>query len=106
MMAGMDLPIQAIREQIASAVDIIVQQTRFSCGTRKVTSICEVTGIDQGVVQLGEIFKFQQTGRDAKGKIKGEFLATGLVPRVVEELRSSGIPVDISLFDSIKKEAI
>ncbi|GGZ98360.1 hypothetical protein GCM10008090_03500 [Arenicella chitinivorans] len=106
MMAGMELPIQAIREQIASAVDIIVQQTRFSCGTRKVTSICEVTGIDQGVVQLGEIFKFQQTGRDAKGKVKGEFVATGLVPKVYEELRDSGVPVDISIFDSNNKEAV
>lgn len=106
MMAGMDLPIQAIREQIASAVDIIVQQTRFSCGTRKVTSICEVTGIDQGVVQLGEIFKFQQTGRDAKGKVQGEFVATGLVPKVYEELRASGISVDMSIFDSSNKEAV
>ena len=106
MMAGMDLPIQAIREQLASAVDIIIQQTRFSCGTRKVTSICEVTGIDQGVVQLGEIFKFQQTGRDAKGKVKGEFVASGLVPRVVEELRASGVPVDISLFNNDKQEAV
>lgn len=106
MMAGMELPIQAIREQISSAVDIIVQQTRFSCGTRKVTSICEVTGIDQGVVQLGEIFKFQQTGRNAKGKVQGEFVATGLVPKIYEELRASGVPVDITIFDSSNKEAV
>jgi len=104
MMAGMDLPIQAIREQLASAVDIIVQQTRFSCGTRKVTSICEVSGIENGVVQLGEIFKFVQTGRDAKGKVVGEFTATGVVPRICEELRSSGLPVDMSIFN--KQEGI
>lgn len=102
MMAGMDLPIQAIREQIASAVDIIVQQTRFSCGTRKVTSICEVSGIENGVVQLGEIFKFVQTGRDAKGKIVGEFRATGVIPRICEELRSSGLPVDMSIFNTVE----
>lgn len=100
MMAGMDLPIQAIREQISSAVDIIIQQTRLSCGSRKVTSIAEVSGIDQGVVQLGEIFKFKQTGRDEKGKVVGEFVATGLIPKVYEELRESGVAVDVSIFKS------
>lgn len=105
MMAGMDLPIQAIREQITSAVDIIIQQTRFSCGTRKVTSIAEVSGIDQGIVQLGEIFKFKQTGRDENGKIIGEFVATGLVPKVYEELRDSGIGVDISIFRAAEQQA-
>ncbi|MFT6389846.1 MAG: pilus assembly protein CpaF, partial [Cellvibrionaceae bacterium] len=98
MMAGVELPILAIREQIASAINIIIQQTRFPCGTRKVTSICEVTGIDQGVVQLGEIFKFKKTGRDEKGKTKGEFIATGLVPRIADELREEGLPIDISIF--------
>jgi pilus assembly protein CpaF len=98
MMAGLELPILAIREQIASAVQIIVQQTRFSCGSRKVTSICEVSGIENGVVQLGEIFKFKQSGRDEKGRVVGEFTATGLVPKVCEELRQSGISVDLSVF--------
>ncbi|GAA6136304.1 hypothetical protein NBRC116583_00510 [Arenicella sp. 4NH20-0111] len=100
MMAGMELPIQAIREQISSAVDIIIQQTRLSCGSRKVTSIAEVSGIDQGVVQLGEIFKFKQTGRDEKGKVIGEFIATGLIPKVYEELRESGVAVDVGIFKS------
>jgi pilus assembly protein CpaF len=98
MMAGVELPILAIREQIASAINIIIQQTRFPCGTRKVTSICEVTGIDQGVVQLGEIFKFKKTGRDENGKTKGEFIATGLVPRIADELREQGLPIDINIF--------
>lgn len=100
MMAGMDLPILAIREQIASAVDLIIQQTRFSCGTRKVTSICEVSGIENGVIQLGEIFKFKATGRDEKGKVLGQFVATGLVPKICETLRNSGIPIDMSIFQS------
>ncbi len=99
LMAGMDLPSIAIREQIASAVHIIVQQTRFSCGTRKITSIAEVTGIDGGRVQLGEIFKYQQAGYDAEGKVQGGFLATGLVPRCYGELTARGIPVDVSVFD-------
>ncbi len=99
LMAGMDLPSIAIREQIASAIHIIVQQTRFSCGTRKITNISEVTGIDGGRVQLGEIFKYMQQGYDADGKVKGEFVATGLVPSCYEELTARGIATDISVFD-------
>jgi len=98
MMAGMDLPILAIREQIASAVNIVVQQTRFSCGTRKVTSICEVAGVEGGRIQLGEIFRFRQTGFDEKGKIQGIFEATGIVPEFYESLAKRGVAVDMSLF--------
>ncbi len=98
MMAGLDLPVLAIREQISSAVQIIIQQTRFSCGSRKVTSICEVAGIENGIVQLAEIFKFNQTGRDEKGKVVGEYVATGLVPKICEDLRRNGTPVDLSVF--------
>ena len=98
MMSGIDLPVQAIREQISSAVQIIIQQSRFSCGSRKVTSICEVSGMENGIVQLGEIFKFVQSGRDSDGKVMGDFVATGLVPKVCEDLRSTGTPVDLSVF--------
>jgi len=98
MMAGLDLPVLAIREQISAAVQIIIQQTRFSCGSRKITSICEVAGLENGIVQLAEIFKFVQTGRDKNGQVVGEYVATGLVPKVVEDLRRNGIPVDLSVF--------
>ncbi|NVK86601.1 MAG: Flp pilus assembly complex ATPase component TadA [Gammaproteobacteria bacterium] len=98
MMAGMDLPIIAIREQIASAVNIIVQQTRFACGTRKVTSIAEVSGVEGSRVQLGEIFKFEQTGFDDKGKVKGKFVSTGIVPQFYENLAKRGIDVDMDIF--------
>jgi pilus assembly protein CpaF len=100
MMSGMDLPSIAIREQIASAVDVIVQQTRFSCGTRKITSICEVSGIESGRVQLGEIFKFSQSGYDPDGKVKGEFKATGQIPQFYEQLRDRGVSVDLSIFET------
>ncbi|MCO7223838.1 ATPase, T2SS/T4P/T4SS family [Pleionea sp. CnH1-48] len=100
MMAGMDLPVIAIREQIASAVNIIVQQTRFACGTRKVTSIAEVSGVEGNRVQLGEIFKYQQTGFDEKGKVKGQFVATGLVPNFYENLAKRGIDVNMEIFSS------
>lgn len=98
LMAGMDLPILAIRESIASAVNIIVQQTRFGDGSRRVTSITEITGIEGSTIQLNEIFRFRQNGFDADGRIKGEFEATGQVPQFYEELQERGIDVDMSIF--------
>ena len=99
MMAGMDLPSIAIREQIASAVNMIVQQTRFSCGQRKITSISEVTGVEGGRVQLAEIFRFQQTGYDETGRVEGRFEPTGLVPEFYEKMRARGERVDLSIFN-------
>ena len=98
MMTGMDLTMMAIREQVASAVHLIVQQNRFSCGSRKITSICEVTGIENGRVQLAEIFRFRQQGFDTNGKVQGCFEATGLVPQFYEELHRRGIDVDMRIF--------
>ena len=101
MMAGMDLPLNAIREQIASAVDILIQQSRFSCGSRKITYITEVTGIESGKIQLQDIYKFEKTGLDAGSqKTKGKFGATGLIPTFLQELRESGYKIDISKFQS------
>jgi pilus assembly protein CpaF len=100
LMAGMDLPVRAIREQVASAVDIIVQQTRFSDGSRRITHISEVTGVEgsSGTVQMNDIFLYKQKGFDSDGKVKGEFVATGMVPQFYEELRERGIKVDMSVF--------
>lgn len=98
LMSGMDLPVRAIREQISSAINIIVQQTRFSCGSRKVTSIAEVTGVEGDIVQIAEIFKYRQTGYDGSGKVTGNFMATGVVPEFYEGLRNRGIEVDMSIF--------
>jgi len=98
MMSGMDLPIQAIREQVASAVDLVVQQTRFPDGSRKVVNISEITGVENGVVQMQDIFRFEQSGFDARGKVLGEFRPTGRVPEFYEELRSRGVAVDMSIF--------
>ncbi|MHB1579797.1 MAG: ATPase, T2SS/T4P/T4SS family [Acidithiobacillus sp.] len=100
LMAGMDLPLTAIREQIASAVDIIVQITRFSCGSRKVTSICEVTGTESGTIQLQELFTYKQRGYDAEGRVRGIFRATGAVPEFYEVMRERGLPVDLSIFQA------
>ena len=99
LMAGMDLPVTAIREQVASAVDIIVQQTRFACGTRKVTNIVEITGVESGKIQLQEVFAFVQTGIDANGKTAGYFCGRGFVPEFYEELAGIGVPLDLSIFN-------
>jgi pilus assembly protein CpaF len=104
MMAGMDLPSIAIREQIASAVNLIVQQTRFSCGQRKVTSIAEVTGVEGGRVQLAEIFRFRQTGYDERGRVQGCFEPTGLVPEFYEKLRARGERVDLTIFEKAEDQ--
>jgi pilus assembly protein CpaF len=98
LMAGMDLPLAAIREQIASAVDIIVQQTRFACGTRKVTSIVEITGMETGKIQLQELFKFDSQGYGAEGKVRGYFTGCDMMPSFYEELAAMGNALDIDIF--------
>ena len=100
MMSGMDLPVQAIREQIASAVDIVVQQTRFGDGSRKIVNISEVTGVEGSIVQMQDIFRYRQQGFDENGKVYGRFEATGRVPEFYEELRERGVSVDMSLFET------
>ncbi|MBS0417472.1 MAG: Flp pilus assembly complex ATPase component TadA [Proteobacteria bacterium] len=99
LMSGLELPVTAIREQISSALDIVVQQTRFVCGSRKITHISEVTGIESGRIQLQNIFEYVQTGMDAEGKTQGYFTGCGFVPDFYDSLRKIGIPLDLSIFD-------
>jgi pilus assembly protein CpaF len=107
LMAGMELPVTAIREQVASAVDIIVQQTRFACGTRKVTSIVEVTGVESGKIQLQEVFAFQQTGVDRQGKTQGYFTGRGFMPEFYDQLSRIGVPLDPEIFfDGMSEEEL
>jgi pilus assembly protein CpaF len=100
LMAGMDLPLSAIREQVASAIHLIVQQTRFACGTRMVTSITEVTGIESGKLQLQELFRFVNRGygSGASGKIRGYFTGCDMAPTFYEALRFSGRTLDMNIF--------
>ena len=93
-MAGMNLPVAAIREQIASAVHVIVQLTRFPCGSRKVTQITEVTGFSNGVIQMQDIYVFRKTGVDADFRTTGRFEATGLIPNFIEDLQEHGLTID------------
>jgi pilus assembly protein CpaF len=98
LMSGMDLPITAIREQVASAIDIIVQQTRFACGSRKISKITEVTGVESGKIQLQDIFEFVETGVDQNHKTDGYYSACDAIPEFYEKLRSIGLNLDTSIF--------
>lgn len=99
MMAGFDLPSSAIREQIASAINLIVQQTRLPDGSRKIIAISEVTGRESNVILLQDIFKFEQEGFDSTGHVIGHHTATGNIPYFIDELRKSGdLRVDMSVF--------
>ena len=91
LMAGMDLPVRAIREQIASAVDLIVQQSRLRDGSRKITHLTEVQGMEGDVITLQDIFVFDQTGCDEQGKVIGRFKPTGIRPKFLDKLSSNGI---------------
>lgn len=98
LMAGLDLPVQAIREQICSAVDIIVQQTRFSCGSRRVTHVTEVSGMESGVIQLQDVFVFKEEGFGENGKIDGQFVPTAYIPDFYQDLIRRRIPVNTDIF--------
>ncbi len=98
MMSGMELPLKAIRDQIASAVNIIVQQTRFSDGSRKIAYITEIAGMEVDVVTMQDIFQFKQEGFDENNKVRGRFVATGFVPKFYDELQRRGIPVNMNIF--------
>jgi pilus assembly protein CpaF len=98
LMAGMDLPMKAIREQIASAVHLIVQQTRYSDGTRKICYITEVSGMEVDIITLQDIFYYKQEGFSEDGKVKGRYVASGFVPKFYDELQRRGIPVNMGIF--------
>jgi septum site-determining protein MinD len=98
MMAGMDLPAKAIREQIASAVNLVIQQSRLSDGSRKVTSITEIVGMQGEVVTMQEIFGFRKTGLDKNRKVQGKFVATGFIPKFIDELEQQGIKIPRGIF--------
>jgi pilus assembly protein CpaF len=99
MMAGMELPVKAIREQIASAVDLIVQVARLKDGTRKITHITEVQGMEGDVVVLQDIFLFRQTGISSEGKVLGALAPTGIRPKFYDKLAEHGCAVPDEVFE-------
>jgi pilus assembly protein CpaF len=96
-MAGMDLPVRAIREQVASAIDLICQQERMRDGTRKVTTVTELSGMEGEVVTMTDIFVFEQTGME-NGKIVGRLRPTGLRPKFMDKIETAGINLPPSIF--------
>lgn len=98
LMAGLDLPVKAIREQIAGGIDLIIQQTRLKDGSRKITNITEVQGMEGDVIVLQDIFVFEQQGVDDQGKIIGRLAPTGVRPKFYERLETSGIHVPATVF--------
>jgi pilus assembly protein CpaF len=99
MMGSVSLPEKAIRAQIASAVHLIVQASRMSDGSRRITHISEITGATTDIVSMQDIFMFEKLGLGPNGKVKGRFFATGIVPKFAEKLRAAGIPMSMSLLD-------
>lgn len=98
LMAGMDLPVRAIREQISSAIDLIIQQSRLRDGSRRITHVTEVQGMEGEVIILQDLFNFRQSGVSEDGKIKGSFQSTGIRPKFIERLESSGITLPPNIF--------
>lgn len=98
LMAGMDLPVRAIREQISSAVNLIVQQNRLRDGSRKVTHITEVQGMEGDIIVLQDLFVFEQHGLDQRGKISGQFKSTGIRPKCMNQLEAEGITLPAVMF--------
>lgn len=101
-MAGLNISNKALRHYISSALNVIIQLTRFSDGSRKVTGIQEVLGMEGEVVTTQDIFTFQQTGMDQNGRVKGRFKATGVRPKFIERFHAYGIPVSQDIFEASK----
>jgi len=98
LMAGMELPLRVVREQVASAVDLIIQQARLRDGSRKIISVTEVQGMEGDVIVLQDIFQFREEGLDENGRVRGRFAATGGRPRFMPRLEASGVHLPVDLF--------
>ena len=99
LMSGMDLPLRAIRDQVSSAIDLIVQQSRLRDGTRKITSITEVIGMEGDIISMQDIFVYETDGSvDANGKFIGKFKATGIRPKSLEKIRGNGVSINHEWF--------
>ncbi len=100
-MGNVNLPEKAMRQQIAAAIQLVVQQTRLSDGSRKVTSISEITGMEGDVITTQEIFLFEKMGVTQDGKVIGRFRATGVRPKSCDRLKASGIHLPADMFEGV-----
>jgi len=102
-MAGLNLPIRPMRQQIASAVDVIVVAGRLSDGSRKVLGISEIVGMEGDSVMLQDLFAFEREGLDENGRITGRFASTGIRPHFISKLKSSSNAIDLDAFDYLNE---
>jgi pilus assembly protein CpaF len=100
-MASLDLPEKAMRQQIASAIDVVVQVSRLSDGTRKILQISEVVGMEGDVVTMQDIFQFERTGLDEQERVIGQFRPTGIRPKFSDRLRQYGVELSSVLFSQV-----
>jgi pilus assembly protein CpaF len=97
LMAGFDLPVRAIREQIAAALHLVVQLVRFSDGKRRISNISEITGLESGIVTMQELYRFEQSGVGADGMIEGAIVPTGITPTFAEKFKKAGINLELGM---------
>ncbi|MBU2360315.1 MAG: Flp pilus assembly complex ATPase component TadA, partial [Alphaproteobacteria bacterium] len=105
VMIGADFPLSAVRTQIAAGINIVVQLNRLADGSRRVMSISEVTGLENGVVLMQDIFAFRKTGLDAEGRVMGRFAPTGIRPKCMEQLQASGFDLPLGTFTAPQEVA-
>ena len=104
-MGSVNLPDRAMRQQVAAAIQVVLQQARMSDGSRKVTSVSEITGMEGDVITMQEIFRFEKIGIDTQGKVRGRFVATGVRPKCCDRLRAAGIDLAPDLFEGMTEVA-
>jgi pilus assembly protein CpaF len=101
-MSGFDIPVKAMRQQISGALDAIVHTARMTDGSRKVTGLSEVVGMEGDTIMLQELFSFQREGKDADGRIVGRFVSTGIRPAFADRLKHSGGDVDLQALSFLR----
>jgi pilus assembly protein CpaF len=104
-MANLNIPDRAVRQQISSAVNLLIQISRMADGTRKVSAISEITGMEQDVITMQDIFLFERTGMNREGKVIGRFRATGVRPKCSERLMTMGIHLPTDMFEHVQAVA-
>jgi pilus assembly protein CpaF len=103
-MASLDLPEKAMRQQIASAIQVVIQAQRLSDGSRKISSISEIVGMEGDVITMQEIFTFERMGMDENDRVIGRFRATGIRPHFTERLKAYGIDLSHLLFSNLEEQ--
>jgi pilus assembly protein CpaF len=103
-MTGLNLPVKAVRAQMAAAIDVIIQAERMEDGRRRLVSIQEINGMEGDIITMSEIFKFQRRGLDQEGNVLGRFRATGIIPKFNERLQQRGIKLPLDVFDPDRAE--